>query len=85
IILILITCIVASLATEKAAKKIILETEEDPAALLQADHIKNEHILIPIANIENLEKLLELSIFIKDKKSVNPISVLSVVSNNEEA
>ena len=85
IILILITCIVASLATEKASKKIILETEEDPAALLQADHIKNEHILIPIANIENLEKLLELSIFIKDKKSVNPISVLSVVSNNEEA
>ena len=85
IILILITCIVASLATEKAAKKIILETEEDPAALLQADHIKNEHILIPIANIVNLEKLLELSIFIKDKKSVNPISVLSVVSNNEEA
>jgi len=85
IILILITSIVASLATEKAAKKIILETEEDPAALLQADHIKNEHILIPIANIVNLEKLLELSIFIKDKKSVNPISVLSVVSNNEEA
>lgn len=85
IILILITCIVASMATEKAAKQIILDTEDDHSELLNADTVKNEHILIPIANIENLEKLIDLSIFIKDKKSVNPISVLSIVSNNEEA
>src|SRR5690606_20623301 len=31
------------------------------------------------------EKLLEFSIFIKDKKSINPVSILSVVSNNNEA
>ncbi|MBS1764483.1 MAG: cation:proton antiporter [Bacteroidetes bacterium] len=85
IILILITCIVASFATEKAAKKIITQTEDDVSDLMKESAYNNEHILIPIANIERIEKLLELSIFIKDKKSVNPISILSVVSNNNEA
>lgn len=85
IILILITCIVASFATEKAAKKIIVETEDETIDLTKVNGAGNEHILLPIANIKNIEKLLELSIFIKDKKSSNPISILSVVSNNDEA
>lgn len=85
IILILITCIVASFATEKAAKKIIIETEDDAADLIKSNGVHNEHILLSIANIEKIEKLLEFSIFIKDKKSANPISLLSVVSNNNEA
>jgi len=40
---------------------------------------------LPTINIENIEKLLDLSIFLKDKSSANPVSILSVVSNNEEA
>jgi hypothetical protein len=35
--------------------------------------------------VENIEKLLEFSIFIRDKKSTNPVAILSVVSNNDEA
>lgn len=85
IILILITCIVASFATEKAAKKIIIETEGDISDLKKNNNPNNEHILLPFANIENIEKLLEFSILIKDKKSANPVSILSVVSNNKEA
>lgn len=83
IILILITCIVASFATERAAKKIVIESE-DPDSL-NAQGIRSEHILLPIANVANIEKLLELAIFIRNKKSANPISILSVVSNNNEA
>jgi len=85
IILILVTCIVASFATEKAAKKIVIEMDDNPSALKKSNVFSNEHILIPIANIESIEKLLEFSIFIKDKKSANPVSILSVVSNNDEA
>lgn len=85
IILILITCIVASFVTEKAAKKIVVETEEDGTDPGMANGAQNEHILLPIANLENIDKLLEFSIFIKDKKSENPISILTVVSNNDEA
>lgn len=85
IILILITCIVASFATEKAAKKIVIESEDDTTAYVKSKRVNNEHILLPITNVGNIEKLLEFSIFIKDKKSANPLSILSVVSNNNEA
>jgi len=85
IILILVTCIVASFSTEKAARKIVVFQEDDTTDLQKANGITNEHILLPIANMENIDKLLEFSIFIKDKKSINPVSILSVVSNNEEA
>ena len=85
IILILITCIIASFVTEKAAKQIIIETEEDSSSLLTSNGGTTEHILLPIPNVAEIEKLLELAIFIKDKKSSNPISILSVVSNNDEA
>ena len=85
IILILITCVIASFATEKAARKIILESEDGHHHPEISNGFNNEHILLPIANIDNIEKLLEFSILIKDKKSINPVSVLSVVSNNTEA
>ena len=85
IILILITCIVASFATEKASKKLVIESENDTTTPVKTKGSDSEHILLPIANVSNIEKLLEFAIFIKDKKSENPISILSVVSNNSEA
>lgn len=84
IILILVTCIVASFATEKAAKKIVVESKDENKDLVKRNGVLSEHILLPIANVENMEKLLELAIFIKNKKSTNPISILSVVSNDNE-
>ena len=85
IILILITCIIASFATEKAAKKVVIESEDDTEGLARSNGGHSEHILLPIANVSNIEKLLEFAIFIKEKKSANPVSILSVVSNNKEA
>jgi Kef-type K+ transport system membrane component KefB len=85
IILILMTCIVASFATEKAARKIVSESDDDAADLMNAPAANNEHILLPSGNVAKIEKLLEFATFIKDKKSVNPISILTVVSNNDEA
>lgn len=84
IILILVTCVVASFVTEKASKKIIIE-QDDSNISHTSSTVKNEQILMPIANLDNIDKLLEFSIFIKDKKSGNPISILSVVSNDVEA
>ncbi len=86
IILILVTCIFASFVTDKAAKKIIIETVEDNSANIQLKiDQSHEHILLPIANISNFDRLLEFALLIKDKKSINPISILSVVPNNEDA
>ncbi len=85
IILILITCVIASFATEKAAKTVLIESDEDMEALNQVDASSNEHILLPIANVASFDKILEFATFIRDKKSVNPVSILSVVSNDSEA
>lgn len=85
IILILITCVIASFATEKAAKKVLIESDEDMEALNQVEASSNEHILLPIANVASFDKILEFATFIRDKKSVNPVSILSVVSNDSEA
>lgn len=82
IILILITCIVSSFATEKAAKKIlILSTKNEVSETIESTSA--EHLLIPFSNSENFEKLLDFAILIKDNKSSYPLSILTIVPNNE--
>lgn len=85
IIIILISCVVASFATERAAKKILLTQKETELTSTELNMLNNEHILLPITNLSNMEKLLEFALLIKDKKSANPVTVLSVVPNNAEA
>ncbi len=84
IILILFTCIVASFATERASRKILLTSDTDNA-IPQRTAMGSEHILLPIANLSGLSKLLDFAFLIKNKKSANPVTVLSVVPNNEMA
>lgn len=86
IILILITCVIASFAAEKAAKKIALSEEND----ISVEELKNqthynEQILIPVAHLALVENLLDFALIIKDKNSTNPVTLLSVVPNNNEA
>src|SRR5690606_19419839 len=61
IILILVTCIVASFATERAAKKIIVESDDADEIIKINGAASSEHILLPIASVQNIEKLLELA------------------------
>jgi nucleotide-binding universal stress UspA family protein len=76
---------VASFATERAAKRIVISGESDQLDSSTIEAMKNEHILLPISNVAAMDKLLEFVVLIKDKKSGNPVSVLSVVPNNSEA
>ncbi|MGS2741345.1 cation:proton antiporter [Sinomicrobium sp. M5D2P17] len=85
VILILITCIIASFVTQKAAKQIVIASDEEPSITSNGYALYDEHILLPIANTLNMEKALEFAILIKDKKSSYPLSILSVVPNNLEA
>lgn len=85
IILILVTCIVASFATEKASKKIVIASAGNKFSQISQRNLTGEHILIPIANVQNMGKLLEFGYLIKEKKSANPVSLLSVVPNDKEA
>jgi Kef-type K+ transport system membrane component KefB len=85
IILILITCIVASFATEKAAKKIAICEEEFSHEDAGRDQILDEHILIPLAKTSAAASLLDFALLIKDKKSSNPVTLLTIVPNNNQA
>lgn len=85
IILILFASIVASFATERAARKVLVESED---SLPQENSEKNnsrEHILVSVSNLEKMGRLLDFSVLIKDKYSSAPVSVLTVVSNDDEA
>ncbi|MGB3345059.1 MAG: cation:proton antiporter [Aequorivita sp.] len=84
VILILVTCIVASFATESAAKMIVRSSDDDEDLELTAG-ANQEQILIPIANLVNIDKVLDFAVLIKENKSINPITILTVVPNTNEA
>lgn len=85
IILILITCIVASVFTQRSARKIAISEENEPLSPSSIGHFAEEKLLVPIANPTNIGYHVHLALLLKDKKSVNPISLLGVVPNNKEA
>src|SRR5690606_31076817 len=57
--------------------------EEEDVRLTSAQ--SKESILIPIGNPVNIEKIIDFAILIKEKKSTNPLTILRVVPNTEEA
>ncbi|HKM43919.1 MAG TPA: cation:proton antiporter [Dysgonamonadaceae bacterium] len=85
IVLILLTCLIASFVTQKAAKEIAIAEEDEDIIPSELGHFAQEKILVPIADPANIGKHIELAMMLKDKKSVNSISLLGVVPNNEEA
>jgi hypothetical protein len=76
---------VASFTTEKAAKKMLLIQNLNKPVDRESDFVFNEHILLPIANVSNFDKLLEFTLLMKETKSANPVTILSVVPNDAEA
>lgn len=85
IILILFTCIVASFVTQRSAKQIAIAEEDEDIIPSELGHYAQEKILVPIGDMANVGKHIELAMLLKDKKSVNSISLLGVVPNNELA
>lgn len=79
VLLILVTCVVSSFITERAARKIAideahLEEESRPA--------EQEKILIPVANPDTIEDLMNLSLVIRDSKQKDNLLALNVINDN---
>jgi Kef-type K+ transport system membrane component KefB/nucleotide-binding universal stress UspA family protein len=77
IIMILITCTIASFATQKGAQNIALEESSDVEKEIET----RERILIPVNNPENTVELINLSIIIKSKKNKTGLYALNIVNN----
>ncbi len=83
VILILVTCMVASFVTESAGRKLLLEQSDDET--LTAPQKRSQHLMVATNELKGNENLLDFSILVTDKKVLNPISVVNVVPNDLEA
>ena len=81
IVLILITCVVASFITEKAGKEVVLHMDNEPMKVT----INTQRVLVPIANPQTMEKLIDFAMVIKNPKDYSPILGLTVVKDDDQA
>ncbi len=85
ILLILVTCMVASFVSENAGKKLLIQLAESGDLIEDKRVSRNQHLLIAINELQENELLIDFSVMITDKRVLNPISVVSVLPNNKEA
>lgn len=81
IILILISCLVSSFVTERAARKIAIQEKE----VVRRVSDRPERILIPVSNPDNIQRLIDLALLIKDPNSSEPLYPLSIVEDDADA
>lgn len=82
ILLILGSSLFSSYITERAGKDLVREESE---RLPGPDTIKQRRILVPIANPENIEKLIDLAILLSDPKLTEPVYPLAIVRDDADA
>lgn len=78
VLLILVTCVVRSFITERAARKIAM----CEAHLEEERTVEAERILIPVANPDTIEYLMNLSLLIRDTKQKDNLLALNVINDN---
>ena len=83
VVMILITCIVSSLATERSARKFALEEKLHFNSDKDDTEELPEQILIPVANPETTEHLVNLALMIRDTKLDNPLVALNVITDSK--
>ncbi|MGV3523557.1 MAG: cation:proton antiporter [Candidatus Sericytochromatia bacterium] len=81
IVLILITCLVASFVTERAGRALVIE---DSDSVTDTPDFP-EKILVSLSNPHTMEKLLDFALLIKTPRSPQPLYPLVVVEDDEDA
>src|SRR5690554_609750 len=72
ILLILVSCVIATLNAEAASKKVLLEGDIDIDPNVRDESLE-ENIILPIANLNNMQMLLDMASLIQSKKSPYPL------------
>lgn len=78
ILMILVTCAIASFAAQKGAHNIAAQDISDK----EENKKESEHILIPVSNEETVEELVNLSLAIKSPQNKNGLFALKVIDNH---
>ena len=78
ILMILVTCTIASFAAQKGAHNIAAQDISDK----EENKKESEHILIPVSNEETVEELVNLSLAIKSPQNKNGLFALKGIDNH---
>ena len=82
VIMILITCIISTMMTEKAAQEIVIANSQHPTA---NSHHEHEKILLCVKYPEIAPQLLELAIMMRSQAHHNGLVALNVVYDDDHA
>ncbi|WP_373523496.1 cation:proton antiporter [Aquiflexum sp.] len=82
ILMILVTCTIASFVAQRGASKLVLEENEESGEVEK--EISGERILIPINYPDNIEELIHLGVTIKAKSAKNSLLALNIVPSDSE-
>lgn len=81
IVMILITCTISSIVTEKAARKIATEESKNES---QENFVTEERILIPISNPQTMPMLLDMSNLLKQSKNRDALYALKIGNPDDD-
>ena len=85
VIMILITCIISTMMTEKAAQEIVLAQQTVVSGFAADSHHDNEKILLCVKYPEIAPQLLELAIMMRSQSQHSSLVALNVVYDDDKA
>jgi Kef-type K+ transport system membrane component KefB len=80
VVMILFTCIISSVATERAARRMV--TLDSLDSLTDGKRREPERILIPVANPDTIQDLVSMALLLRDPKAKQPVVALNVINDN---
>ncbi len=82
VVMILFTCIISSVMTERAARKFVMKEDFTD---IESQPKEEENILIPVANPETIEYLMNMALVMKDDKKQNGLIALNVINDDVQS
>jgi len=79
IIMILVTCTIASFVTQKSAQKIAFSEQSDDETI-----VNREKILIPVNNPKTIDELVNLGTILKSRNNQHGLYALNVINSDNE-
>lgn len=83
-LLILFSCLVSSVVTERAAAK-VLSLPDAKAEARQGSKLESDRIIIAIKEKDDVQHLVHFALMLRRPKSPEPLSAINVVLENDEA
>lgn len=78
VVMILFTCIISSIVTEQAARKIVVEDADE----MDEKPKEEENILISVSNPDAIEDLINMALVMKEPRKKNGLIALNVQNDN---